>query len=181
MDWGDVAAVAAVVVAAAALLITLRQASDGRKSRTATEQQAAEATKTREIADEALAIAKQTEADRLADRDARDAPVFEIVPKGRSQIRVTMTEGPPEVAVRMARLDVVAKGVERLGVPVGLALDAREHQLAPGGTCLMDVDVRIEKASCTVRIELRSNETDGDRVWLCRREVRFPPPAAVLR
>jgi hypothetical protein len=80
------------------------QASEATKARIAAEQQADEATKAREIAEEALAIAKQTEADRLADRDARDAPVFDIVPKGRTQVRVTLKEGPPEVVVRMTRL-----------------------------------------------------------------------------
>jgi hypothetical protein len=202
VDWGVGIAAAALVVAVAAWLLNLRQARDGRKSREATEQSAAEATnsrieaektrvaterqaieatKAREIAEEALAMAKQSEADRIADRDARDAPKYKIVPDGRTHIRVTYVEGPPEVVMRMTRLDIVAQGDHRPEVPVTLALDIQKHRLTRGGSCRMAVDVQTEKSSCSVRIELYSTEADGDREWPWHQEVEFPAPPAATR
>ncbi|WP_133902928.1 hypothetical protein [Actinophytocola oryzae] len=113
----------------------MRQANEAKKSRTiaqqaveeaaktrkATEQQAVEATKAREIAEEALAMAKQSEAHRVADRDARDAPKYDIVPNGRLHVRVTLMDGPPEVVMHMTRLDIVAQGDNRPEVPLTLA------------------------------------------------------------
>lgn len=190
MDWGDVPTTAAVVVAVAAAAIATWQAAEARKSRRATQQQAAEATRARiaaehqaneattarKLTEEALVIAKQTEADRIADRHARDAPDFDIVSNGRDQVRVTLKGGPPEVVVRMTRLDIVAQGAKRLDVPITLPLDIQPRRLAPGGSCLMAVDVQIEKSSCSVRIELSSEEVDGGRTWPSRREVEFPAP-----
>lgn len=194
VDWGDVLAVIGLVIALGAGAGTTWQAAEGRKARKAAQRQAIEATnariaadrqadeaaKAREIAEKALAIAKQSEADRVADRYARDAPDFDIVPNGRKQVRVTLKEGSPEVVVRMTRLDLVARGDERQE-PIGLALDTRERHLAAGGSCLMDVDVQIEKSSCSVRIELSSEEEQGGRVWPWRREVQFPAPPATAR
>jgi DNA-binding protein H-NS len=202
MDWGDVPTAAAAAVAVVAALVAFWQAREARRSRRATEQQAAEATnsrieatkariaaehqaseatKAREVAEEALAMAKKTEADRVADRDARDAPNYKIVPDGHTHVRVILKEGPPGVVVRMKRLDIVAQGDERPEVPITLALDTQEYRLTPGGSCLMAVDVQIEKSTCSVRIELSSEEMDGGRVWSWRREVEFPAPPATAR
>lgn len=82
------------------------------------------------------------------------------------------------MVVRMRRLDIVGQGKNRLGVPVTLPLDPHEHQLTRGGSCLLTVDVQIEKSTCSVRIELSSEEVEGGRVWPWRQEVEFPAPPA---
>ena len=48
------------------------------------------------------------------------------------------------------------QGDNRLGVPIILPLDPQDRRLTRGGSCLLAVDVRIEKSSCSVRIELSS-------------------------
>lgn len=195
VDWGDVPTAVAATIAVVAAAVATWQATEARKTRRATEQQATEArnsriaaeqqareaTLAREIAEEALVITKEIEADRVADRDARDAPEFDIVPNGRTHVRVTLRTGPPDVVVRMAKLDIVGRGDERPEVPVTLAIDTKGHRLTPGGSCLMAVDVQIERSTCSVRIELSSKEVDSDRMWTSLREVEFPTPPATAR
>jgi hypothetical protein len=115
-------------------------------------------------------------ADREAEQHKHDAPKFTVDEQMRTELTVTMLDGPHEVDVTMERAQIVSIDGEHLEVPITLANDQRTYRLSRNGTCMMLLDMEAETAMSDVRLLLSSKEVGTDRTWLWQQDISYWGP-----
>lgn len=172
MDTGDWIALGSAVVALAAVFIALLSWRAAHRSAAASERAAAAAERSAQAEERTVALAEQTEL-------ARDAPVFQYTPKGRSggtdtYMIATLVVGPPEVDVKTTGVWIWQEG----GAKVGTSFDLTTSRLNANGTHATAVDLRSWATAVKVEVHLECTEVraTSPRRWTRIGTVEFDAP-----